>query len=81
MNKTTQSLLDGERLAQQIIQAAELERKNKVQDAQFEAKQELAQIKQAYAQEYEELKAQREKEAAGLAVYEQEASSDITSIR
>ena len=81
MNKTTQSLLDGERLAQEIIQAAENERKNQVQNAQFEAKQELAQIKLNYQELFEQIKAQRDREGENLAVYEQEASSDIHSIR
>ena len=71
MNKTTQSLLEGERLAHEIIQAAENERKNQLNNAQFEAKQELAQIKATYNEEYERIKQQREREAENLEVYEQ----------
>ena len=81
MNQTTQSLLEGERIAYKIIQHAKEEQSSKVKDAQFEAKQELALIKQKMNTQYEEIQNEKEQEADDLQQYEDAAQREVTLIR
>ena len=62
MDKSTEALLEQERVAYKIVQAARDEKNQKMQDAQFEAKQELAIIKQKMNTKYDELKEEKEAE-------------------
>ena len=81
MNHTTQSLLEGERIAYKIIQAAKDERASKISDAQFEAKQELAMIKNEMNANYERLVQVKEKESDDLKKYEDQAAAEVKEIR
>uniref|UniRef100_A0A7S3CMW3 V-type proton ATPase subunit G n=1 Tax=Strombidium rassoulzadegani TaxID=1082188 RepID=A0A7S3CMW3_9SPIT len=81
MNQSTASLLQGERLAHEIVQAAEDEKQKMQNNAQFEAKQELAQIKQDLNEQFEQLKKQRERQTDDLEVYEQQADAEVELIR
>ena len=73
--------MEGERIAFKIIQTARDERNSKVQDAQFEAKQELAIIKQKMNSNFDEFKAKKDNEQTDLQSYEDQATADIVRIR
>ena len=73
--------MEGERIAFKIIQTARDERNSKVQDAQFEAKQELAIIKQKMNANFDEFKQKKDVEQEELQSYEDQAQSEIAKIR
>ena len=80
-HKSTEALLEGERLAFKIIQNARDEKNTKVQDAQFEAKLELALIQQKFADEFDAVKAEKQKESLALNTYAEKAEGDKKKIR
>ena len=81
MDKSTENLLKGERLAHEIIHNAELEKSKMQQNATFEAKQELAQIKQELNDAFNELQIKKERESENLQVYEDQADKDVAEIQ
>ena len=72
--------LKGERMAHEIIQNAEAEKMKMQQNAQFEAKQELAQIKGELNDAFNTLTTQKEKESENLQIYEDQADKDVAEI-
>ena len=81
MDKSTENLLKGERLAHEIIHNAEQEKTKMQQNAQFEAKQELAQIKQEMTEAFSALSIKKERESENLQIYEDQADKDVAEIQ
>ena len=77
----TKSLLDGETIAARIIENAEKSRQGQNQIATFEAKQELAQIKQQMVKTFDEFEKTKNSEADDLEQYSEQAKADVKDIR
>ena len=81
MNQTTHSLVEGEKIALEIIEEAKKLKGQMNESATLEARQQLDEEKQKLQREFEEIKKTKQAQTDDLQQYEDQAQKEIKEIR